>query len=152
MVSALTEIPFVAPVIGLEWDGKSVFVSIKVRKATERVRLSFPACLGILRGEPLRYPSFFVRLRAEQMALQRLQSPVSRIPHVARIRFTQPKPQKRSVASTGREVSSQERIEQALGLSLKGGDRASSLLKGEPVETAQKALELIRKEKLLPES
>jgi len=68
---------------------------------------------------------------------------------VGRIRLTQPKPQKRSAASTGREVTSQERIEQALGLSSRHGDRESPLLTGDPADAAQKALELVRDAKIL---
>jgi len=149
MVAALAGIPFVGPVIDLQWDGTAVLISRKLKKTTERLRLSLPACVGILRGPPLRYHSFFGRLRAEGMEIQRVYPQVSLSPRVGRIRLTQPKPQKRSLSSTGREVSSQERIEQALGLSSRHGDRESPLLTGDPADVAQKALELVRDAKIL---
>jgi len=144
MVAALAGIPFVGPVIDLQWDGTAVLISRKLKKTTERLRLSLPACVGILRGPPLRYHSF---LQTACRRDGRYNESIPRCPSVlawAVSVWTQPKPQKRSLSSTGREVSSQERIEQALGLSSSTGIANPRLLTGDPADVAQKALELVR--------
>ncbi|HID21488.1 MAG TPA: hypothetical protein EYP14_03700, partial [Planctomycetaceae bacterium] len=149
MFAVLTGMPYAGPVIDVQWEGQEIIVWRRRKKRREKLRLTLPACLGILRGQPLRYHSLSGKLRAEETEILRLRPAEHLSPRLGRIRFTRPKPRKRSLASTRTEGSSLEKIQQALGLESKGARRESSILTGDPEEAARKALELIRNEKIL---
>lgn len=150
MVAAAARLHYVAPVVDLEWlPGRGLLVSRKVKRATERIRLGLPVCVGILRGPALRYPSFLGRLEVEQRGVERRGAPPEpRPPRIVRVRFSPPKPKRRSPASTVQDTGgSAARVARALGLSLERPEsrvRGCLMVGGDPAEAARRLFDLMR--------
>jgi hypothetical protein len=71
-------------------------------------------------------------------------------PAVVRKKFTRPKPKTTAMAGSQGQVRSADRIRQAAGILAAGpASQGNTLIKGKPEETAQKAVDLLKKEKLL---
>jgi hypothetical protein len=151
MFSVLTGVPHLDGVVGVRWAGEgAIEVSRRVQRATERVRVELPACLGILRGPPLRYPTFWGKRFAEE-ALIPVRTPGSPgHPLVERLRFSPPKPRKRASMEAYLSASGAGRVRQAFGLAApESRKKDSSLLTGSPQTLAGKIIETLKQEKLL---
>jgi len=149
MVAASVGLHYIAPVVDLEWlPGRGLLVSRKAKGATERLRVGLPACVGILRGPPLRYPSFLGKLQAEQRGVERRGAPPApSAPRIVRVRFGPPKPKKRSSASLMQDAGTGARIARALGLSTERPEpRAQGclIIEGDPAEAARRLFDLMR--------
>jgi len=151
LFSEMAGIPYVDRVVRLSREGEtSVEVERRMGRFTERLRLALPAALGILRGEPLRYPSFWDRQRAFKARISIRPAPLEAAARLTRLRFTSPKPRKRSVAEAAAGASGAERLRQAFGLSSREGKTdASTLLRGDPGEVACAIVRILRQERIL---
>ena len=150
MFSALTGTPYLDSVIDLHLEEDRLIVLRKRKKRRERIMVAMPCCLGILRGPSLRYHSFPLKIKAERMEITRIKRTGTKEQAVYRIRFTGPKPGKRSLSFTTSADSHLEKIQQAFGI--KGKDRAgseSSIIRGDVQEASRKVAEIILKEGLL---
>jgi len=151
MFSVLSGIPYVDNVVEVHWDGGlKIEVVRRAQKLSEHIRMELPACLGILRGKPLRYPSFWGKRRAEKTApLTRGSRPLL-TPRVERLRFTPSKPRRRSGLEVYTAASGADRMRQAFGLA--PGDvekKGQSLIQGSPETLARKILGALKQEKVL---
>jgi len=153
MFSALTGIPYVDSVVDVLWDGaREIQVTRVVKRDRERLRMRLPACLGILRGEPLRYPTLWGKVRAGKARI--LPGPASRpavAPLLVRKRFTPAKPRTGSSMGAYAQASGAEKIRQALGFKGRGAQdrKGSGLIEGAPEETVHRILEIWRQENVV---
>ena len=154
MFAALAGIPYIDSVVGVKWSGdRQIDVTRKQKRLREEIRLTLPACVGILRGDPLRYPSFWGKLEADGSRIRTVS--VGDIPKEARLerkKFARPKPKKGSVANAYAETRSVDQMRQALGIVSTGGQqKEDSFLKGEPEEVAERILTVLKNEKVIDE-
>jgi electron transfer flavoprotein alpha/beta subunit len=152
MFAALAGMDYIDSVVGAEWrEASRLVVTRRQRRVREEILVSRPACLGVLRGVRLRYPSFWGKLKAETRSLRRIPPPeVPVVPRIERKKFARSKPRKGSVAAEYAQSRSVERMRQALGLSMpEGKDKKEPLLTGEPAEAAGKIIELLVEEKIV---
>ena len=152
MFAALSGLPYIDSVVDVKWSGNSrIDVTRKQKRLREEIRVAFPACLGILRGEPLRYPSFWGKLEADTSRVRTVASgDVPREARLERRKFSRPKPKKGSVANAYAEKSSVDQMRQALGIAGAGGQqKEDAFFKGDPEEVAKKVLTLLKEEKVL---
>jgi electron transfer flavoprotein beta subunit len=152
MFGALTGLPYIDSVVEVKWSGdRQLRVRRKQKRLREEISVTLPASLGIQRGAPLRYPSFWGKLEAETSGVRTIPSgDIKRGPRVERQKFTRSKPKKASVASAYAETSSVDRMRQALGIVQGGGrEKEDSLLQGSPEEMAQRVLTALKKEKII---
>jgi electron transfer flavoprotein beta subunit len=152
MFSALSGIPYIDSVVEVKWSGdRRIDVTRKQKRLREEIRVTLPACLGILRGDPLRYPSFWGKLEADASRIRTIS--VGEVPREARIerkKFTRSKPKKGSVANAYAESRSVDQMRQALGITGTGGQqKEDAFLKGEPEEVAERILEILKEEKVI---
>jgi electron transfer flavoprotein alpha/beta subunit len=152
MFAALTGIPYIDSVVEVKWSGdRRIVVTRKQKRLREEIRVALPACLGILRGDPLRYPSFWGKLKADASRIRTVS--VGDVPREARLerkKFTRSKPKRGSVASVYAESSSIDRMRHALGIAGPGGQqKEGSFLKGEPEEVAKRILKILKEEKVV---
>ena len=152
MFSALSGLPFIDSVVQVRWDGEQgLRVTRKQKRLREEIRATLPVCLGIQRGSPLRYPSFWGKLEAQGSRIDAF--PLGRdraTPRIERQKFTRPKPRRGSVAETYAAASSVDRMRQALGIGQVGKERSGdSLLKGNPEEAVKRILRILEKERIL---
>ena len=154
MFAALTGIPYVDSVVEVKWSGdRRIEVTRKQKRLREEIRVTLPACLGILRGNPLRYPSFWGKLEADASRIRTVS--VGDVPREARLerkKFTRSKPKRGSVANEYAESSSVDRMRQALGIAGTGGQqKEDAFLKGDPEEVAERILTVLKNEKVIDE-
>jgi electron transfer flavoprotein alpha/beta subunit len=152
MFGALTGIPYIGSVVGVRWSGdRQIDVTRKQKRLREEIRVTLPACLGILRGDPLRYPSFWGKLEADASRIGTVcAGDVPREARLERKKFTRSKPKRGSVASAYAESSSVDRMRQALGIAgAGGGQKEDSFLKGDPEEVAERILKILKEEKVI---
>ncbi len=152
MFAALTGLPYIDSVVGIRWSGeRQIDVTRRQKRLREQIRVHLPACLGILRGAPLRYPSFWGKLEADAFTLRRVSFPEAcRDPRVERKKFTRSKPRKGSVAEAYAASKSVDQMRRALGITGAGGKQnEDSFLKGEPEEIAGKVLEIMKEAKII---
>jgi len=152
MFAALEGIPYIDSVVKVWWSGDGqIEVTRKQKRLREEIRLELPACLGILRGEPLRYPSFWGKLEADPSRIRAISaSDVPREPRLERKKFSRPKPKRGSVANAYAETRSVDQMRQALGIAGAGAQqKEDSFLKGDPQEVAQRILEKLKEEKVI---
>jgi len=152
MFAARAGIPYVDSVVAVRWSGeRQIEVTRKQKRLREEVRVTLPACLGIQRGTPLRYPSFWGKLEAEKAQIRTVVAgELDREPRVERQKFTRSKPKKGSVADAYAAWSSVDRMRQALGMAGAGTQqKGDSLLTGDPEELARRILTLLKKEKAI---
>lgn len=152
MFSALSGIPYIDSVVEVKWSGvRQIDVTRKRKRLREEIRVTLPVCLGILRGAPLRYPSFWGKLEADVSRIQTVSS--GDAPGEARIerrKFSRPKPKKGSVAEAYAAKSSVDQMRQALGISGAGGQqKGDALLQGDPEEVAEKVLTILKEGKVI---
>ena len=155
MFAALAGIPYIDSVVQVKWSGdRRIDVTRKQKRVREEIRLTLPACVGILRGDPLRYPSFWGKLEADASRIRTVS--VGDIPKEARLerkKFARPKPKKGSVANAYAETRSVDQMRQALGIVATGGQqKEDSFLKGEPEEVAERILTVLKNEKVIDEN
>ncbi len=153
MFSVLTGLPYVDSVIKVQWTAtRQIEVVRQEKRIRERLRITLPACLGILRGRPLRYPSLYGKLRAEQTPVRLIpyDSSPPPMPKVQRKKFTPAKPRKGSAATGYSGNSGADRIRQAYGFTGKpSSQKEDSLMRGTPEEVCRQVFEIWKKEKLL---
>ena len=152
MFAALAGIPYIDSVVEVKWSGdRKIDVTRKQKRLREEIRLTLPACLGILRGDPLRYPSFWGKLEADASRIRTVS--VGEVPREARLerkKFTRSKPKRGSVADAYAESSSVDQMRQALGIAGTGGQqKEDAFLKGDPEEVAERILKILKKEKVI---
>jgi electron transfer flavoprotein alpha/beta subunit len=152
MFAALAGMDYVDSVVRAEWrEAGRLVVTRRQKRVREEILVRLPACLGVLRGAPLRYPSFWGKLKADMHRLRNVPSggvPVVR--RVERKKFARSKPRKGSVAAEYAQSRSVDRMRQALGLSVtEGKDKKEPLLTGDAAETAEKILEILAEEKIV---
>lgn len=150
MFSALAGIPYIGSVVDVRWSGDCrIEVTRKQKRLREEIRVAFPACLGMQRGQPLRYPSFWGKLEAASTRIPVVPAgEPRREPRVERMKFTRSKPRKGSVANAYAASSSVDQMRQALGIGGGGAKQDDSLLTGNPGEMAARILAILKKEKL----
>ena len=152
MFSALTGLPYIDSIVDLKLrDSARLEVIRREKQLREKIHVSLPAALGLLRGEPLRYHSFWGKLKAQQSTIRSLAAhrPPWH-PSVERKKFTRAKPKTTAMAGSHGQVRSADRIRQAVGMLTSGpASKGDTLIKGKPKETAQKAVDILKKEKLL---
>ena len=152
MFAALTGMPYIESVIEARWSGNRQMDVVRKRKRLrEEIRITLPACLGILRGAPLRYPSLWGKIAAEESGIRAVaRSEVPCEPRLERKKFTRSKPKKGSIANAYAESSSVDRMRQALGIGGAGGkQKEDSFLKGDPKEVADRMIAILRKNKVI---
>ena len=152
MFAALAGIPYVDSVVEVKWKGdRQIDVTRKQKRLREEIRVTLPACLGILRGDPLRYPSFWGKLEGDALRIRTVSAGgVLREPRLERKKFARPKPKKGSVANAYAESSSVDQMRQALGIAGAGGQqKEDAFLKGDPEEVAERILEILKEEKVI---
>jgi electron transfer flavoprotein beta subunit len=152
MFAALTGVPYIDSVVEVKWSGdRQIDVVRKRKRLREEIRLTLPACLGILRGAPLRYPSFWGKLEADTSCIRAVScGAVPREARLERKKFSRPKPKRGSVASAYAETRSVDQMRQALGIAGAGEKKKEdSFLKGDPEEVAEKVLTILKKEKII---
>lgn len=152
MFAALAGIAYFDSVVAVHWKGdRRIGITRKQKRLREEISVALPACLGIQRGTPLRYPTFWGKLQAEAAQIRRVAwGDRNRDPRVGRQKFTRSKPKKGSVAEAYAACSSAERMRQALGIAGAGGSaKEDSLLRGTPEEVARKMLTILEKEKAI---
>ena len=152
MFAALTGVPYIDSVVQARWSGEGqVDVTRRQKRLREEIRIPLPACLGILRGAPLRYPSFWGKLEAEGSTIPtRRFVNARRDPRLERKKFTRSKPRRGSVANAYAESRSVDQMRQALGITGAGGkQKEDSFLKGDPEEVAGRILTILKKEKVI---
>ena len=152
MFSALTGLPYIDSVVDILSLGKTKLeVLRREKRLQERIHVSLPAVMGILRGAPLRYHSFWGKLKARHKVIRSLPSHRSTYhPAVERKKITRSKPKTTAMAGGYGQVNSADRIRQAVGILSSGPpQKGDSLIKGRPEDTALKAVNLLKKEKLL---
>jgi electron transfer flavoprotein beta subunit len=152
MFAALSGIPYVDSVVEVKWSGyRQLEVTRKQKRLRQEIRVTLPACLGIQRGTPLRYPSFWKKVEADKSRI-RVAPPgeIERDPRIERQKFTHSKPKRGSVANAYSESSSVDRMRQALGIAGAGGRQSEdSFLKGSPDEVAEQVLKILKEEKVI---
>jgi electron transfer flavoprotein beta subunit len=152
MFTALTGMPYIDSVVQATWNGeRQVEVIRKQKRLRERIRVPLPGCLGILRGAPLRYPSFWGKLQAGPSCIRSIpHGEVSCEPRLERKKFTRSKPKRGSVAGAYAESRSVDQMRQALGIAgPQGKQEEDSFLKGDPEDVAERILTTLKKEKLI---
>jgi electron transfer flavoprotein alpha/beta subunit len=152
MFAALAGLPFIDSIVRVKWSGDGrIDVTRKQKRLREEIRVGLPACLGILRGAPLRYPSFWGKLEADALSL--VEVPPGDAPREARLerkKFSRPKPKRGSMAVAYAEKRSVDQMRQALGIVETGGEqKEDSFLKGDSREVAERILEILREEKVI---
>lgn len=152
MFSVLAGLAFVDSVVDMKWDrGNQIEVTCVRQRVRERIRMTLPACVGILRGKPIRYPSFWGKRKAQKIRIHPI--PASRPsdpPCLERKRFASSKPRKGSTMSAYAEASGADKIRQALGFKDKDTDtNRSVLIQGDPEKTARKILDIWSQEKVV---
>ena len=155
MFAALAGIPYIDSVVEVKWIGdRQIDVTRKQKRLREEIRATLPVCLGILRGSPLRYPSFWRKLEADASRIDTVSvDPVPREARLERKKFTRSKPKKGSVANAYAESRSVDQMRQALGIAGAGGQqKEDAFLKGEPVEVAEQILTVLKNEKVIDEN
>jgi len=148
MFSAVSGIPFLSSVVDLRpGDAGSVEITRKEGRLREEIRTELPACLGVLRGGPLRYPSFWGKCRAGRAEIPCFRGR-PQIRRVERLKITGAKPRRSSGVPEQDSVSSAERIRQTLGVS--AGQRSiGNQIRGTPEQAARRILEALKGENLL---
>ncbi len=152
MFAALAGIPYLDSVVDTKWCRPDrLDVTRKEKRLREEIRVALPVCLGILRGAPLRYPSFWGKCEAERSpVLHRSPGDTPRTARLERKKLSRPKPKRGSVAEAFAATSSAEQMRQALGIAGPGGQKkGDSLLKGEPEESVDQILEILQAEKVI---
>ena len=154
MFAALAGIPYIDSVVEVKWSGnRRIEVTRKQKRLREEIRVTLPACLGILRGDPLRYPSFWGKLEADGSRIRTVS--VDGVPREARVerkKFSRSKPKRGSVANAYAESRSVDQMRQALGIAGTGGrQKEDSFLKGDPEDVAERILTVLKKEKVIDE-
>jgi electron transfer flavoprotein alpha/beta subunit len=152
MFAALSGLPYIDSVVDVKWSGNGqIDVTRKQKRLREEIRVTLPACLGILRGAPLRYPSFWGKLEADTSRIRTVSSgDVAREARLERRKFSRPKPKRGSVANAYAEKSSVDQMRQALGIAGAGGkQKEDAFLKGNPEEVAKEVLTLLKEEKII---
>jgi len=152
MFAALTGIPYIDSVVKVKWSGdRQIHVTRKQKRLREEICVSLPACLGILRGDPLRYPSFWGRLEADASRIRTVSAgDVPREARLERKKFARSKPKRGSVANAYAESSSVDRMRQALGIAGAGEkQKEDSFLKGDPEEVAKRILTMLKEGKVI---
>jgi electron transfer flavoprotein alpha/beta subunit len=152
MFSALTGLPYIDSVVEVKWGGeREVRVTRKQKRLREEICITLPACLGIQRGSPLRYPSFWAKLEAEGSRIRTVPpGDVRRGPRLERQKFTRSKPRRGSVADAYAAKSSVDRMRQALGIGGGGGERKEdSFLKGNPEDAVKRVLTILKEERIM---
>jgi len=152
MFGAMTGLACLDSVTSVRWDGQArVEVVRRQKRLHERILMDLPACLGIQRGKPLRYPSFRARLRAETTRARRIVTGTPPLePLVERQKFAPSKPRKASAATDYAQAATIDRIRQAYGLSgTAEKHKGDSLIRGAPEQAARKVLSLWKQEKLI---
>jgi len=149
MFSALTGIPYLGSVVALRPGNKNASLEItrKEGRLREEIRVELPVCLGVLRGSPLRYPSFWGKRRANRMEISSLCIP-PHPPRIERRKISGAKPRRSSGNPEYTSTSSAERIRQALGVSPQKAP-SENQIRGTPEQTARRILEALEREKLL---
>lgn len=152
MFAALTGMSYIDSVVQARWSGEGqVDVTRRQKRLREEIRIHLPACLGILRGASLRYPSFWGKLEAEGSTIPTPRFVnARRDPRLERKKFTRSKPRKGSVANAYAESRSVDQMRQALGITGVGGkQKEDSFLKGDSGEVADRILTILKKEKII---
>ena len=152
MFAALAGIPYIDSVVDVRWSGdRQIEVTRKQKRLRERIRVNLPACMGIQRGTPLRYPSFWGRLEAESSRIRTIPPGDQQgSPRVEREKFSRAKPKKGSTATEYSQSRSVDRIRQAFGVVGKGAkQKDDSLIRGNPDEVAKKIIIILKKDKVL---
>lgn len=152
MFAALAGIPYIDSVVEVKWSGdRRIDVTRKQKRLREEFRVTLPVCLGILRGDPLRYPSFWGKLEADGSRIRAVS--VGGVPMEARVerkKFTRSKPRRGSVANAYAESRSVDQMRQALGIAGTGGQqKQDAFLRGDPKEVAERILEILKEEKVI---
>lgn len=152
MFSAIAGIPYFDSVTAVQWDGAThIEASRKQKRLFERIRMNVPACLGIQRGKPLRYPSLWGKLRAARAEIRRVSTdPSSFGPLVERQKFAPSKPRRASTATDYAQTTTIDRIRQAYGFTGKSEkSRSDSLIRDAPEQAARRILTIWKQEKLM---
>jgi len=153
MFSAITGVPYIDSVSEILWTGdRSIEVTRRRKRQCDRIRIMLPACLGILKGGQLRYPSFWDKVRREQIVVRSIPLASPDIaPLVVRNKFTRSKPRKGSSVSGYVDTSGADRIRQAMGMAGKSSaQKDDSLIKdASPDLAARKIIEIWKQEKVV---
>ncbi len=152
MFAAFAGIPYIDSVVNAKWSEEGrLDVTRKEKRLREEIRVRLPACLGILRGASLRYPSFWGKLEAgASEIINRSPGDVQRTAKLERKKFSRPKPKRGSVANAYAESRSVDQMRQALGITGPGGQQAEdSVLKGDTKEAAERIVRILKEEKLI---
>jgi len=147
MFSALSGIAFLAPVTGLRPAAPGrLEVTRKEGRLREEFRVQTPICLGVLRGKPLRYPSYWGKRRAARAQILCLQ-PEPHTPRIERVKIAGSKPRRTSAEGQDPAATSADKIRQALGLS--AGEAADgNRIEGTPEQVSRRILHVLERENL----
>ncbi len=152
MFSAMTGVPFINSVVEIKGEeGAHLEVIRRQKRLYERIHLSLPVCLGIQRGTPLRYPSFWGKIKSEQTAPRKVAFESSSLhPRIERNKFTRAKPKKGAAAGNLTKTKSVDMIRQAVGfLGKDNKQEGDSLIRGEPKMVAKKIIGIWKNEKVI---
>jgi len=155
MFSVLSGLPYVDSVVDARWEGtRRVEVTRVKNRIREKVRIDLPACLGILRGNGLRYPSLQGKMRAAEARIEPCRRTGSRpTPCVERLRFTRAKPKKGMGLAAHAEERAVDKMRRAFGFAAGGGKgKGPDLIRGNPLEAARRILEIWEREKIVDPS
>ncbi len=147
MFGVLSGIPYLGPAADIRPAGThGLEVTLKEGRLREKVRVQTPVSIGVLRGKPLRYPSYRGRSMAARARIRCVEAP-SYEPRVQRVKIAGSKPRRTGGQGLEPQADSADRIRQALGVSApRAGD--GNRIEGTPEQAARRILHVLERENL----